>query len=135
MADAVRVDCGTGEVVTEPLTPQEQDALAQAAAEADAHRQADQWATVDSVRGAQLRQTDYGVEPFPADMPNDIQQAFHDNEAAWASFRQGLRDITHSGDPTALVWPTLPPAPPVVLTPPPDFVDASSWGDNWTPAP
>jgi len=93
-----------------------------------------QWATVDSVRGTQLRQTDYAVEPFTSDLPNKIQNSFRKYQQEWLDFRQGLRDITHDGDPVALVWPTLPPEPQVVITPPPAFVDWSAWGDNWVPA-
>jgi hypothetical protein len=93
-----------------------------------------QWLLVDSVRGTQLRQTDFAIEPFTTDLPDVTAQAFRDNEAAWLAFRQGLREIAHIGDPTALVWPTLPPAPRVVITAPPGFVDWSAWGDNWVPA-
>jgi hypothetical protein len=93
-----------------------------------------QWQTVDSVRGSQLRDTDYCVEPFTTDLPDNVRNGFLANEPAWLAFRQSLRDIQHVGDPTQLVWPTLPSSPPIVITPPPDFVDSSSWGDNWTPA-
>ena len=94
-----------------------------------------QWQTVDSVRGAQIRQTDHSQPPFVADMPQGDQDAFTSYASEWKLFRRSLNAIKHTGDPAALVWPTLPPAPTVVITPPPSFTDSSSWGDNWIPAP
>ena len=94
-----------------------------------------QWRTVDSVRGAQIRQTDHSQPPFVADMPQGDQDAFTTYASEWKLFRRSLNAIKHTGDPAALVWPTLPPAPTVVITPPPSFTDSSSWGDNWIPAP
>jgi hypothetical protein len=94
-----------------------------------------QWRTVDSVRGAQIRQTDHSQPPFVADMPQGDQDAFTSYASEWKLFRRSLNAIKHTGDPAALVWPTLPPAPTVVITPPPSFTDSSSWGDNWIPAP
>ena len=94
-----------------------------------------QWRTVDSVRGAQIRQTDHSQPPFVADMPQGDQDAFTSYASEWKLFRRSLNAIKHTGDPAALAWPTLPPAPTVVITPPPSFTDSSSWGDNWIPAP
>jgi len=95
----------------------------------------DQWRTVDSVRGAQIRQTDHSQPPFVADMPQENQDAFTSYAAEWKAFRRALNLMKHTGDPTTIIWPTLPPAPTVLITPPPDFSDWSAWGDNWTPAP
>ena len=94
-----------------------------------------QWQTVDSVRGAQIRQTDHSQPPFVADMPQGDQDAFTTYASEWKLFRRSLNAIKHTGDPAALAWPTLPPAPTVVITPPPDFSDWTAWGDNWIPAP
>ena len=70
----------------------------------------DQWRTVDSVRGAQIRQTDHSQPPFVADMPQENQDAFTSYAAEWKAFRRALNLMKHTGDPAALVWPTLPPA-------------------------
>jgi hypothetical protein len=133
------IDCTTGEVNERPLTEEEQAALDQNQQEQAAVTAADQWATVDSVRGAQLRQTDFCVEPYTVDLPARTQAALKANEPAWLAFRQALRDLPETfgapdGDPTQIIWPTLPPAPKVAITPPPPFTDSSGWGDNWAPA-
>jgi hypothetical protein len=96
-----------------------------------------QWRAIASVAGAQITQTDRYVEPFPFDMDETYQSECKDHEQEWYDFRQGLRELAAGGttraasdDPTGLVWPTLPSAPaPVVVTAPPDFVDATAWPD------
>ena len=126
------IDCSTGEGGERPLTPEEQAALDAAQADAAAQTRAEMWATVDSVRGTELGQTDYCVEPFPVDMPQDRQAAFKAAEADWYAFRQALRDITpdQNVDPTGMAWPTLPSSPsPIVIASPPVFADSSAWPD------
>jgi hypothetical protein len=98
-----------------------------------------QWDEVERIRNAQIAQTDCAIPPYVGDIPPDRQQAFDTYQAEWKSFRQQLRDLAQTygypnGDPTTIVWPYLPYAPTVAITPPPDFVDWSHWGDNWTPA-
>lgn len=78
-----------GEVFTvavEPLTPEE---LAQ--------RTDTQWAAIRSQRNALLSACDWTQLP---DAPVDA--------AAWAAYRQALRDITEQTDPFAIVWPAEP---------------------------
>ena len=135
MGNVLVGDCETGGSVERPLTSEEQAALDAAHADAEAQRVADQWQTVDSVRGQQLRDTDWMIEPFPADIPPAIESAIKANEQGWYGFRDGLRAITHDGDPTALVWPTPPAAPTIVITSPPEFVDWSAWPPEHVPTP
>jgi len=123
----IEIDCSTGEAIERPLTPAEQAALDQAHAEAAGQMKADQWAEVLRIRGAELSQTDWLIEPWPADLSDRIAGEIHDNEQGWADFRQGLRDLPQTfgypdGEPTDIVWPMLPPAPNVVGTHPPPYV-------------
>lgn len=55
------------------------------------------WDDVRARRNKLLLQTDYTQL---ADWPGD--------KAAWATYRQALRDITESGEPSDVVWPTAP---------------------------
>ena len=56
-----------------------------------------QWAAVRTQRNQRLAECDWTQLP---DAPVDA--------AAWAVYRQELRDITQQPDPFNLVWPTLP---------------------------
>jgi hypothetical protein len=56
-----------------------------------------QWAHVRSDRNARLSASDWTQLP---DAPVDA--------AAWAAYRQALRDITTQTDPFAIVWPEGP---------------------------
>lgn len=56
-----------------------------------------QWASVRSDRNAHLSACDWTQLP---DAPVDT--------AAWAEYRQALRDITEQADPFNIVWPTEP---------------------------
>jgi hypothetical protein len=145
LQSAVRVDQdvdGGGSWVTVPEGTAQSVVDAQVALY-DEHEQghtdtvnSDQWATIDSVRGTELRQTDW-VYNTPSDVPQTIKDQIKDNQKAWDDFRKGLRDLDRTGGTAAtdVVWPPLPPAPKIVIQPPPDFVDWSSWGDNWEPVP
>jgi hypothetical protein len=54
-----------------------------------------QWAVIRSQRNQMLKDTDWTqVEDSPVD------------KAAWATYRQALRDITTQDDPFSIVWPT-----------------------------
>lgn len=66
-------------------------------AEEIAQIEADQWANVRSERNAKLAACDWTQLP---DAPVDA--------AAWAAYRQELRDITEQTDPFNIVWPTVP---------------------------
>jgi hypothetical protein len=123
------IDCTTGEEEHRPLTEDEQAALEQGRQEHAAQAKADQWGEVLRIRGAQLSQSDW-LASAPVDVPDAIRDAAKQYEADWLAFRQGLRDLPETfgypdGDPTAVVWPTIPPAPKLVGTPPPSFVEFS----------
>jgi tail assembly chaperone len=97
-----------------------------------------QWGEAERVRNAQLADTDGAIPPYVGDMPADRQQDFDTYQAEWRDFRQQLRDLPQTygypdGDPTAIVWPYLPVAPKIAITPPPSFVEWSHWHSNWTP--
>jgi hypothetical protein len=89
----------------------------------------DQWNTIERVRGVQLTQTDW-LATQPPDTPQAVIDQIKAHQQEWLDFRQALRDIMNdtSIDPTTLVWPTLPPAPTITITPPPDFVQWA-WPD------
>ena len=59
--------------------------------------EADQWANIRSERNAKLADCDWTQLP---DAPVDA--------AAWAAYRQELRDITEQTDPFNIVWPEEP---------------------------
>ena len=67
----------------------------EAAAKAEA-----QWNVIRAERNAKLVASDWTQV---ADAPVDA--------AAWADYRQGLRDITLQGDPFNIVWPEVPAQP------------------------
>lgn len=56
------------------------------------------WATVRAERDALLRASDWTQLP---DIPASTR-------AAWAPYRQALRDITEQADPFGVVWPVAP---------------------------
>ena len=56
-----------------------------------------QWAVVRAQRNAELAACDWTQLP---DAPVDA--------AAWAEYRQELRDVTNQADPFAITWPTKP---------------------------
>jgi hypothetical protein len=56
------------------------------------------WATVRAERDALLRASDWTQLP---DIPASTR-------AAWAPYRQALRDITQQADPFNIVWPVAP---------------------------
>jgi hypothetical protein len=60
-----------------------------------------QWATVRAERNARLAASDWTQLP---DAPVDA--------AAWATYRQALRDVTQQPDPFNIVWPAEPQAAP-----------------------
>lgn len=60
----------------------------------------DKWCVVRSIRTDLLNGSDYTQL---SDAPMNTEQ-----KAAWAVYRQALRDITLQSDPFALVWPTDP---------------------------
>lgn len=129
MTEVLRIDCTTGEAELVALTPEEEAALEAGQADADATYKARQWEVIESVRGLQLTQTDWTVEPFTNDLPDDVAEVLHAHEAEWLAFREALRDLpADGGDPTAVVWPALPAAPVVTIIPPPIFVQlAAPW--------
>ena len=57
-----------------------------------------QWAEVRAQRNKLLADSDWTQMP-------DAPQA---NKAAWATYRQALRDITTQSDPFAITWPVAP---------------------------
>jgi hypothetical protein len=73
-------------VEVEPLTPEDQQA-----------RIDSQWANVRADRNSRLAACDWTQLP---DAPGD--------KAAWAIYRQELRDVTSQADPFAIVWPVAP---------------------------
>jgi hypothetical protein len=56
-----------------------------------------QWAEIRAERNAKLAACDWTQLP---DAPADT--------AAWATYRQELRDITTQNDPFDIIWPSLP---------------------------
>lgn len=78
------VDCTTGE--TRDETPEEAAATAVTAAQA--------WANIRARRNTMLAECDWTQLP---DAPVDA--------AAWAAYRQELRDITTQADPFNIIWP------------------------------
>lgn len=132
------INCATDEHTQRPLTAEERVTLAADRAVSAEDIKKQQWAEVDRVRNAQLTDTDYTIAPYTADMPAGTKLAFDTYANEWRSFRQQLRDLADTngapeGDPTAIVWPYLPYAPHIAITPPPPFVDYSHWHDDWTP--
>jgi hypothetical protein len=81
------VDCTTGE--TRDETPEEAAATAVTADQV--------WADIRARRNTMLAACDWTQLP---DAPVDA--------AAWAVYRQALRDITDQADPFAIVWPKGP---------------------------
>ena len=81
------VDCTTGEIRDE--TPEEAAATAITADQA--------WANIRARRNKMLAECDWTQLP---DAPVD--------RAAWAIYRQALRDITNQPDVFAVSWPTAP---------------------------
>ena len=63
-------------------------------------RRAENWRRVRVYRDALLVVTDFTQLP---DSPYDPTA-----KAAWAAYRQALRNVTHQPDPTAIVWPDPP---------------------------
>ena len=61
---------------------------------------AELWAQVRAERDGLLRQSDWTQSP---DSPLTAAQ-----KAAWAVYRQRLRDMTQQADPAAVVWPVAP---------------------------
>ena len=64
----------------------------------DPRTTADLWAAVRAHRAPLLAASDWTQLP---DVPDTTR-------AAWASYRQALRDVTNQPDPAAIVWPTQP---------------------------
>lgn len=64
----------------------------------DPRTQQEQWWAVRAQRDALLLASDWTQLP---DIPASTR-------AAWAPYRQALRDITEQGDPFSVVWPTKP---------------------------
>lgn len=56
-----------------------------------------QWAAIRAERNARLAASDWTQLP---DAPVDA--------AAWATYRQALRDVTQQSDPFNIIWPTEP---------------------------
>jgi hypothetical protein len=79
-------------VDVEPLTQEELD-----------QRVVTQWQVIRTQRNQMLKDTDWTQV---ADSPVD--------KAAWATYRQALRDITTQADPFAINWPSVPGVPVVV---------------------
>ena len=73
--------------------------VADASEEEIAQRTEAQWTSVRNQRNAKLAACDWTQLP---DAPVDT--------AAWATYRQALRDITSQSDPFNIVWPTAPAA-------------------------
>jgi len=78
-----------GQVFTVDVAPMTEEDLAQ--------RIATQWQGIRTQRNQMLKDSDWTQV---ADVPVD--------KAAWATYRQGLRDITTQADPFAIQWPTNP---------------------------
>lgn len=110
----VEIDCGTGEETSRQLTPEEQAALDAQREQAAADAVVQGWETVRQERDTRLTGTDWLIEPWPADLSDEVQEAIHQYEVEWAAYRQALRDITDQvTDPAEVVWPLPPPAPPI----------------------
>lgn len=71
--------------------------VSEASADEIAARTESKWAAVRAERNAKLAECDWTQL---SDAPVDA--------AAWAAYRQELRDITTQADPFAIVWPTAP---------------------------
>jgi hypothetical protein len=78
-----------GQVFTVDVAPMTEEDLAQ--------RIATQWQVIRTQRNQMLKDSDWTQV---ADVPVD--------KAAWATYRQTLRDITTQADPFAIQWPTNP---------------------------
>jgi hypothetical protein len=76
-----------------PLTEEDLALLEQIEAE----KEDAQWAVVRAQRNTKLAQSDW------TQLPDASADA-----AAWAVYRQALRDITTQADPFNIVWPTAP---------------------------
>ena len=68
-----------------------------ASAEEIANRIEAQWQNIRNIRNGKLRLSDWTQLP---DTPADA--------AAWATYRQALRDITNQADPFNITWPNEP---------------------------
>lgn len=74
------------------VTPKTGEALEQA--------NRDKWAVIRDTRNRALQSTDYTqLEDAPISA---------EDKAAWATYRQALRDVTNQQDPFQIVWPTSP---------------------------
>jgi hypothetical protein len=59
-----------------------------------------------------LSGSDWLVEPFPVDLPANVEAECKQYEVEWYAYRQALRDLPeNTTDPAQVVWPKPPPAP------------------------
>lgn len=121
MADVVTLNLETGDLETRPQTAEEI-----AAGEASLEQSTDQaWDALYAERSLRLSGTDWLVEPFPADLPDNVQAEARQYEVEWQAYRQALRDLPESTvDPFVPPWPEPPPAPLLALTPQPEALEA-----------
>lgn len=94
--DKVVTNAVTGEVTVIPFTPEEEaEHLARAAARA--------WEKLRDRRNALLTESDAYV------LPDRWETYSEEHKAAWASYRQALRDLPETTqDPFNPVWPSKP---------------------------
>ena len=118
------IDCGTGEAAERPLTPEELAALAAAQDEGAAAAEDAAWEAFYTERGLRLTGTDWMIEPWHSDLPDNVQDEIRRYETEWAAYRQALRDLPETVDPFAPVWPDPPPAPLLPVAPQPQALAA-----------
>lgn len=118
-----RADAAALEPAAESIVPYDDARLAQhaidlqAGAAAATAALAAAWNALREKRDAWLRQTDWMFVTLPSDTPAEVAKEINANQAAWASFRQALRDLTTTTtDPANPNWPTPPAAPAVTLS-------------------
>jgi len=112
MADTViEVDCSTGQQTERELTPEEQAQREQDAAAAAALAEQHAWDAFYETRNLKLTASDWLQEPWPADLPDSVQNQIRQYEAEWKSYRQTLRDLPATVDPFNPLWPQPPPLP------------------------
>jgi hypothetical protein len=125
MTDKLLIDCATGEAELVPLSPEEEVALAGGQAAADAAALEAAWEELYRERGLRLDGSDWIIEPWPADLPDSVQDEIRASEDDWAAYRQALRDLPEAtADPREVVWPEPPPAPLLAITPQAEALEA-----------
>lgn len=125
MTTRLVIDCESGETTEVALTPEQELALQVVWAQELEITQLEEWKIVADTARVQILQTDWIMAP-PSDTPPGTQGDINQYKTEWTTFREELRALAEnagSGDPAAVVWPVLPPAPAVAIVPPPPFVN------------